>query len=308
MLKNSLLKIQKRPNIGLSGEYRLVVRRVVDGGVTRDTGWIPNLITDAGLNRLGSGGWSGWCHIGTGTTAPAVGDVALAAQAASTSSTVPGGATSNSGSPLYRTTTTLVYRFNTGQLNGNYTEVGISWGNGTLWSRALIVDGSGSPTSITVTSSEFLDVFYRLTMVPDLTDHNYSCTIQGVTYAVTRRAASVSNQSTWSPKESAWIPAQGQGSSTIVAYSGTLGEVTGSPSGTSAGKFGSPSAGAYSNNSYTRTSSMSIALGELNVPGGIKTMLVNDSVGSWQHQFTPVIPKDDTKVMSLNFSMSWGRV
>ena len=130
MLKNSLLKIQKRPNIGLSGEYRLVVRRVVDGGVTRDTGWIPNLITDAGLNRLGSGGWSGWCHIGTGTTAPAVGDVALAAQAASTSSTVPGGATSNSGSPLYRTTTTLAYRFNTGQLNGNYTEVGISWGNG----------------------------------------------------------------------------------------------------------------------------------------------------------------------------------
>lgn len=309
MLKNSLLKIQKRPNIGLSGEYRLVVRRVVDGGVTRDTGWIPNLITNAGLNRLGSGGWSGWCHIGTGTTAPAVGDVALAVQAASTNSTAPGGGNSNSGSPLYRTTATLVYRFNAGQLNGNYTEVGISWSNSTLWSRALIVDGGGSPTSITVTSSEFLDVFYRLTMVPDLTDHNYSCTIQGVNYGVTRRASWVGSAGAWNPNRSgAWIPAGGQGSNIISAYSGTLGAVTGFPSGTQATKGGSPSVGAYVNNSYTRTSSVSIALGELNVPGGIKSIAVDDSVGSWQHQFSPVIPKDDTKVMSLSFSMSWGRV
>lgn len=307
MLKNSFLKPAFKPSIGVSGEYRMVVRRAADRSIVRDTGWFENLITDAGLNRLGSGGWHGHCHIGTGTTTPANGDTALAAQAASTNSSQilsP----ANSGSPLYKSTTTIVYRFTAGALNGNYTEVGISWGNTTLFSRALIVDGGGSPTSITVTSSEYLDVYYRLSMVPDLTDSTYSCTISGVTYSVTRRAGDVSNAYAWVPANSAWIPCGGRGGSwTIQGYTGTLGAVTGGPNGSGTSSFNVATPGSYSNNSYQRTSSMSFGLGDLNVSGGIKTLYCHDTVGSWQHEFTPVIPKDDTKIMTLSFSLSWGR-
>ena len=188
--------------IGMKGEYRFVVRDARTGNIKRETDWFSNLITDAGLNRLGTGGWRHSCHIGTGTTTPAGGDTALAAQAAvATNADIQSSTVSNSGAPNYHITTTVVWRFTAGQLNGNYTEVGISWSGTTLFSRALIVDGGGSPTSITVTSSEFLDVYYRLSMVPDLTDHSYSVTIQGVTYTVTRRASDVSYTPYWKPHD-----------------------------------------------------------------------------------------------------------
>lgn len=306
MLKNSLLKPPKRPQLGLAGEYRFVVRRASDHAIVRETDWFSNLILDAGLNRLGSGTWRGYAHIGTGTAAPAVGDTTLANFAAATGveQTI---SSSNSGSPDYYTTFTVVYRFAAGALNGNYTEVGVGWTNSLLFSRALIVDGGGSPTSITVTSAEYLDVYYRLRMVPDLSDSTYGTTIGGVSYTVTRRASSVSNYLDWQPSSGPWCPAT-SGGTTVIAYNGTLGPVTGFPSGSSAQIFTDASLNAYSNNSYTRTGSLSFGLGDLNVSGGIKSIMVSDTPGSWQHEFNNVIPKDSTKVMSLNFTMSWGRV
>lgn len=292
--------------LGLSGEYRFVVRSAKTGHIVRETDWSKNLILDAGLNRLGSGQWYGWCHIGTGTTAPANGDTTLATLSAVTNS-LQSTNLSNSGSPNYHTTMTLVYRFNAGSLNGNYTEVGVGWANNLLFSRALIVDGGGSPTSITVTSSEYLDVYYRLSIAPTLTDSTYGVTIGGVGYTVTRRVASVGNANEWNPYAGPWLPANSV-SYTVTASTGTLGPVTGRPSGTTVQFSTDATPGTYSNNSYTRTASLSFGLGDLNVSGGIKSLAINDTPGVWQHEFNNVIPKDSTKVMSLNFSMTWGRV
>lgn len=307
MLKNSLLKIPQKPMIGMKGEYRFVVRDARTGNIKRETDWFSNLITDAGLNRLGTGGWRHSCHIGTGTNAPANGDTSLAAQAAvATNAAIQWTSVSNSGSPNYHTTTTVVWRFGAGQLNGNYTEVGISWSGTTLFSRALIVDGGGSPTSITVTSSEFLDVYYRLSMVPDLTDHIYSVTIQGVTYNVTRRASAVSQTTDWEPYDGEWVAGSRVGGG-VRAYSGTLGPVTGAPGGAQLASYVNATQATYSNNSFTRTSSASYGLNELNV-GGIKTLVVYNYSGTWQHEFDTAIPKDNTKIMTLSFSLTWGRV
>lgn len=292
--------------MGLSGEYRFVVRDAATHAVKRETDWMKNLITDAGLNRLGTGGWFGYCHIGTGSTTPAFGDTGLAVPAATTAS-LQSSFTSNSGSPLYETTTTIVYRFNAGALNGNYTEVGISWGGGTLFSRALIVDGGGSPTTITVASTEYLDVYYRLTVVPDLSDSSYGVTIGGVGYTVTRRASSVSYTPSWTPSNTVWLPATASGA-TVTAYSGNAGAVTGSPSGDYANFFTGATIATYSNNSLINTGTLNFGLGDLNVSGGIKTLLVYNSVGAWQHQFDVAIPKDPTKIMSLTFTLSWARV
>lgn len=292
--------------LGMSGEYRFVVRSAETGHIVRETDWSKNLILDAGLNRLGSGPWYGWCHIGTGTTAPVNGDTALATLSAVTNSlqTIDN---SNGGAPNYHTTLTLLYRFNVGQLNGNYTEIGIGWTNSLLFSRALIVDGGGNPTTITVASSEYLDVYYRLSIAPTLTDSTYGVTIGGVGYTVTRRAGGVSNVNNWNPYAGPWLPANA-GFYTVSAATGTLGPVTGSPSGTTVHVSTNATPGAYSNNSYTRTSSLGFGLNDLNVPGGIKSLIVYDTPGAWQHEFDNVIPKDSTKVMSLNFSMTWGRV
>jgi len=306
LLKNSLLKVPEKKMMGFAGEYRFVVRNAQTKEIVRETDWFSNLITDGGLNRMGTNTYWGYCHIGTGTTTPANGDTTLAAPAAYTS-TLQSWNTSNSGSPLYETSTTFVYRFNAGALNGNYTEVGIGWSTAALFSRALIVDGGGSPTSVTVASSEYLDVYYRLKVVPLLTDYTYGLTISSVTYSVTRRAGAVSNSNDWSPYIGPILAAD-SGGATVSAFTGALGEVTGIPSGTVEHYFADATNASYVNNSHTNTGSLGFDLNTFNLPGGIKTILVANTIGKWQHEFTPVLPKDNTKIMTLSFSVTWGRV
>ena len=62
--------------------------------VNKDTGekriaadWFPNLITDAGLNRMGSGQFLTTCMVGSGQTTPQFTDTSLVAQVASTTTT-----------------------------------------------------------------------------------------------------------------------------------------------------------------------------------------------------------------------------
>lgn len=310
MLKNQLFRTPNKHMVGLRGEYRFVVSDAATGQVKRETDWMPNLITDVGLNLLGSGTWYGKCHIGTGSTPPSVGDTGLAVPSATTVS-IQQTINANTGAPDYISSSTLRYRFSAGTLNGNYTEVGISrdpTGPG-LWSRALIVDGGGNPTSITVTSTEVLDVYYKLNVVPSLVDSNYTVDIGGVTYNVIRRAAYVSNANIWKPAVSSWLPVSVQSATHFSVFSGTLGPVTGQPSGTTAGVSSKTLVyEPYSNNSFYRDATVPVGLDDCNVAGGFKTLLTYDSVGSWQHQFDVVVPKDNTKVMNMKFRLSWGRI
>lgn len=133
----------------------------------------PNLVLDSGIaiataNALGitSDSLLTNCVVGTGATPPAVTDTGLVAQLAVSPSGVrqSGTYSYNSGTDELSAVTVMQYAFTLGAVVGNISEIGIRPISQTnLFSRALIVDGGGSPTTITVTASDQLIVNYTLT-------------------------------------------------------------------------------------------------------------------------------------------------
>src|SRR6056297_3576288 len=182
-------QMQLKAKVGVAGRYRLRVGK--RGQAPRiDTGWFDNIITDAGLNLMGGAGYMDSCQVGSGSTTPTVGDTALVTYVAGTGTIQEETKTAEASAPYYGSTTTT-YRFAEGDAAGNLSEVGIgtATSGGTLFSRALITDGGGSPTSITVLADEFLDVTYQIQIVPptgditvaDVTDSGPAGTVHSIT-------------------------------------------------------------------------------------------------------------------------------
>ncbi len=165
------------------GFYKLeAVKKSKSGKETKRllADWFPNLITTAGLNYMGTnrsyafntstrGGWLTYCIVGSGNTTPAFTDSVLANKLAATSSMTAMTLTVESTSPYYRKMV-LKYRFAEGVAAGNLAEVGIGWSSTACFSRALILDGGGNPTTITILSDEYLDVTYEYRIYPKETD------------------------------------------------------------------------------------------------------------------------------------------
>ncbi len=305
------------PAVGMTtkGRYMLIKRDALGAEIER-TPWFDNIILDSGLNRWGTGGVIAGAAIGTDNTAPAASQTGLLAQTTYTTGAGTGNGTSSAlGSSPYNNTYTAVYRTVLGQLNGNYYEVGCGWASGSMFSRALILTGGGSPTSISVTSVQQLDIVYQLSVYPPLTDTGpTTITISGVNYDVTGRACEVSSLSggggpSWNPSQATSAIAGTTSLNGLPStYTGTLGAITASPSGTAGGTAATITTNAYSNNSLQRTAYASYSLTQGNVSGGIKsTRFWWGVLAGFQYEFDPVIPKDSTKTLVLNYSITWAR-
>jgi len=296
----------------MAGYFKLDAIRP-DGRVRPVTGWFRNLITNSGLDAIGTtNNWLTRCKVGTGNATPAVTDTALQAQVAE-SSTIQEHTRVSSGSPEYYIAKTITYRFAAGTAAGNLAEIGIG-SSSTLFSRALILDGEGSPTTITILSDEVLDATYQLRIYPPLTDVADTITISGANYDITLRAASAGDGDAWGMGAGLGAVGGAGGNGTIAVFSGAIGAITGSPSGTGASQTAaneSYGAGTYqrdftaswglSEANFGGVKSAATSLGTVNVSGSIRTM------GRVQVEFDPVIPKDDTNVLSLVFRHSWAR-
>ena len=183
--------------LGVKGEYKFIRRKAVTddfgnrvpGPITQETPWMRNLMTNTYFNNalttqtLSVRGIS----VGSGNTAPAESQTILTSFIAATTSRQNYTSTINSSvSPRYARKE-FTYRFAEGVAAGNIAEVGMfdSVSTGTtsatvLSSRALVVDGGGSPTVVTVLSDEFLDVVWRGTWyVPEDVAGSCSLTIDG---------------------------------------------------------------------------------------------------------------------------------
>lgn len=91
-------------------------------------------------------------------------------------------------------------------------------------------------------------------------------------------------------------------------YDGTLGAVTGTPSGASSSvSNGSAASAAYINNSYQRTSTLTVGLDFGNFGTGIKSCAIHGNMCSYQYEFDTAIPKDNTKVLTLTGTVTWAR-
>lgn len=273
--------------------------------------WFPNLILDQGLNRLGlapSVSAASHCQVGTGSTAPTVTDTQLQSFLAGTNNVQSTSESYVAGPPPYQRAV-RTYRFATGAAAGNLSEVGIGWGaSGTvLFSRALIKDGSGNPTTITVLSTEALDISYEIRNYPPTTDVTGSVTISGTSYSYTIRAAYITQALNWG---AVWALDRGfavSGVSSSAAYDGSIGSTSSGPSGGSSGAT-SYTNSSYSNNSYKRGGTITFGLNSANFAGGVKSVLTGGEYSSnFQIEFSPTINKTSTKVLTLNFEISWSR-
>lgn len=291
-------------NIGLEGYFTLKVIR--PDGTVRKSLTFKNLILNAGLNRIGTGGIVNAVQVGSGSTAPVVTDTALQSYVAGTY-TLRGNEYGYQSSTPYFGWTRVTYRFAEGDAAGNLSEVGVGWDiSGSLFSRALIVDSLGAPTTITVLSDEVLDVTYELRLYPPLTDATFDITISGVTYACVLRPGLV-NSSAWEPRHIFSHGATYKYS--LFCWTGDLGTMFEFPSGTNFGYVGSTYE-PYSNNSLKRRFNVKWDLDAGNHADKIKSMSMGQdypSLGNWQVSFTPVIPKDETKELNLPFEISWAR-
>ncbi len=286
----------------LSGFWSLQAIR--PDGQERALGAFQNLITDYGLDEVGKvGNWLSRCSVGTDNTAPSVSDTALGGFVASTGNTIVGDTSIVTSSPrhLVRTQT---FEFSAGAAAGNLAEIGIGAANdGTgLFSRALILDGSGNPTTITVQSDEILRATYECRLYIPESDVTGSADISGTTYNWTARAA---NADTIHPSLGWEMPNRAGLNYGCEANDGTMGTIDGAPVGASSS--GSENNNAYVDGSYERTATIYWDASSANFGSGIKSLYVSGKMTAWQVEFDTAIPKTDTEELTLNVTISWAR-
>lgn len=299
--------------VGLRGEYRM---RAINtsGDAVRDSGWMPNLITDMGMDFLGSGEIVlGFCSVGENNTAPAFSDTALGTYHQATS-TVFNHFVNNAGAPDYQNQHHKIWRFPVQSVNKNYAEVGVGTGStgNNLFSRALIVDGGGAPTTFTVLAGEQLEVTYRIWVYPKVVDSTNAVVISGTNYTFTYRGRSVNSVGNQTANNFGfgWNTAYGY----LTAFNGTISANTGGgPSGSASGSDGR-SIAAYGPGTFYRdvTSTFSTIAG--NLAGGISAFesYFMTAGGSFilpiQIGVSPSMAKDATKVLSMTVRYSWARI
>ena len=374
-------KFALKAAVELMGRYKL---RVHDGrGNNRlETDWFDNLITDNGLNLIGeTKDFLANFSVGSGSTAPANTDAALVSEVVTTGSTQPGegsyeGTVSRSIDAVQRKCSIIrEYEFGEGVAAGNLSEIGIGWYNTNLFSRALILDGAQSPTTITVLSNEFLTVTYELIVNQPTTDFSalisvdatgtataahagtqltdsaasflttaaVGDTIHNITdgssavitsvdsdtqithgalsggaendwdvaesyringWQVTGRMMRANNTSYWGLYTKLWAP-QSRGVPEFPRiFDGAIGAtVDDYPAGSWANAT-SVTADPYVASSHVRSAD---AFWDIAANHEAESMSMHMGIGYFQFGFSPPIPKDNTKTLTVNLQIAWAR-
>ena len=280
------------------------VERDLDGIISDES---PNMVLDSGLNALGSQSnyIARYCKVGTSSTPVLASQTALGSEIANTQTVQAQSAGCQATAP-YFSWGRITFRFGQGAAAGNLTEVGISDYNNVLFSRALILDSGGNPTTLTILSDEYLDVTYELRFYPETADQNYTVTLYGVDYAVLARPANITSIQTMNNFQSYFGNHMLYYYTTqYYYYNGVIGSITGQPSGSSYSN--NTGYGTYVNNSLERNFILSLGLNDGNLSGGIRSVYIRTHKAEWQLQFTPAIPKDNFKTLVLNVYISWSR-
>ena len=300
-------------NFNLAGYFNLVVRDGETLEVTRQTGFFKNLITDYGLNRLGTDSILGGACVGTGTAPPQASDIALQSRIATTGQTINEDLIVGPNAEPYYSGRVRTWRFQTGVAAGNLTEVGVMAINSEpfpLWSRSLILDTSGNPVSITVLPTEILDVVYELRLYAmendtgggpiTLFDTEYNWTMRSIN--VRQNASSIfdhgftgagASSLYWQAKNGDMVP-----------------KTTEKPSGADSANSNVLGVEPYINNSLKRTFLLDFPISTGGSGLGIKTIwgqIAPNSSPAFQIGFDKVFPKNGTNSLALKFEVSWAR-
>ena len=317
----------KLPSVKLGGRFRLVTSKDAEcKQVVKDTGFFDNLITNTGMNRIGEVTTNsisassrtsfytlcGRFVVGSGSATPAFTDTALQNPVAFASSDpVLDNESSNYERGWYEIT--VRHQFGQGQAAGNLSEIGIQHTStsGPLWSRALILDGAGNPTTITVLPDDFLTCYYTLRIMIPKEDAVFNIDVDYdedgiVPTVVTGRPLNANDSSAsagWGLRAAATSNA-----AYLQFYTGGLADPTasnplGSPIGSRTSTF---STVPYVTNSFERYVTRTNGLNEHNSQE-LRTARVNALMGAWQIEFDPPLQKNNTQTMQVTFGYSWAR-
>lgn len=296
----------------VAGRYKLRAIRP-DGTVRELTGWFDNLITDVGMDQIAIYGNGSFgiaelftkCRVGTGNTPPAFTDTDLVSPLPTYISNESYTNTFVEGTPAYWSCI-RTYRFGTGVAAGNLTEVAVYDSvTNQAFSRALITDGGGTPITVTVLSDEILDVTYEYRSYIDKTMYTDSVLISGVGYSMQRMPYGIGT----APAINHAIRNDGAGNLTAVAHdTNSLGTVYQDLAvGGGSGGSGGATFATYINGSFYKDVTYVFDLTMANFAGGIGSILLDMRQTKMKLGFTPKIPKDNTKTLSVTFRVSWAR-
>lgn len=318
------------PTASMSGRYRLEVRR--NGELIKDTGWFDNLITDAGLEAIGTGqDLIQYAMVGTDNTPPAVGNTTLGAQIAFKTPRTSASTNIVAGPPRY-----AYYRgtwvFPQGAIVGNVAEIGVGWSSTAVFSRSLTSE------VISILAIDQVTLVYELRMYIPTADVTGSVEIAGVTYNYTMRPlCTASNSGAWYLGWGCAFPALGSGArpwailapgsngyvalafkapvalqtdttrSTLYTTDGgaTLASYAGAS--TAAASTSSVSNSAYVANSKYGQFTSTHGVDNGNDAAGIRAFILSGMLGTYQVVLDASIPKDNTKVLTLTWRQSWAR-
>lgn len=283
----------------------------------------PNLITNVGLdgwyNTPAFNYWS-YAAVGTGSNAPANTDTTLQAEIPTPTSnrTNANGGIADvigyaAGPPEY-VSLKKTYLFVEAQANGNLTEFGVFSASsaGTMWSRQLFKDGTGTPTVVVKTASDQLRITYEMRYYPPAGDTvTNPFTVSGVNYSVTTRPFGLGagyQQSVGAFGRNtignANIAQAAQNTVLLTRLQGGFQLTNGVSCDTH-----TPSA--YVGGSYYVDTTYVWNTGSANFGAGGIPLIANFGVNStdlkFQNLFAPAIAKDNTKKLTLVFRESWGR-
>lgn len=329
------------PKMGVAAQYRLRTHKYKSGKLHYDTGWFHNIITDVGLvdwyTSQGYGAFDRFGSIcanncvGTGSATPTTSDTQLAAYLASSGPKISGG----TGFAGFDTTGYVAaaspvpaywwgqssWQYGTGVAAGNLTEVGVFPGNpsatatppyynGHLFSRALILDSNGNPTTITVLSDEILTVTWQLRFYLDLTDHAFTFNLNGTpitgVYRMWQASTSRASNGTSATRDSDYG---------LSAYTGDIvSALNGSPTGSidTINQFiAAPTINNFTNDLantgtcyYDHT--FTAPIGHLN--GTIASFTFVDHMWTYQFgQLSQPIIKTNGQQLQMGFRTAWGR-
>ena len=268
-----------------------------------------NLIVDQGLNNAASTAINTLvtrCRVGSSSDIPTTSDTALGQPVGGYTSVVTSTYNHSSGNPVWYTYGRFTYTFPVGAVTGDLREIGFFDSSDNMFSHALLKDGAGNPTTVTVLADEQLFVTYEVRKYPVETDQtgSFILAINGVdtSFTYTARPALINTPYNvnipyldyyWYGQRKLGVDLK------VAAYeTQTLGTVTGTPTGTAVA--GSGTIDTYVAGSFKSTLNCVFDPSVANFTNGIGSMML---CNGFQVSFDPAIPKNSGRLLVLPLSI-----
>lgn len=293
-------------NNTLSGRYLL---RVVGSEGLRRSYSFDNMVVDNGLEQIGTDTVNlTYCQVGRNANPATPLDTNLYYYNAYTSIINEPINFSKSQTKDNVLETNITYEFPFGAITQDITEISVgNQINTDIFSRALIRDALGNPTSIKVGPDEGLFVTYTVETHVNAADTQVTKVINGVNTVITIRPSMLGVGSAWTPVKTGLQTDVG---SFALASDLPMLDNLETPiinQDFSADKFSSMT---YTPLSHQRTHAFKFGKLKANFPTGIKTVFIRSNtpfLGAYQLEFNPAIAKTEQNTLSFNLTIGWGR-